>query len=91
MLRKIDFSRICKHSQNVLDYIYGSLNISRIKLSLITPKTTKSVKNFPLKILRLYTVCNDLIKCSVDQIRDLVIYKNLLPNIYFSTCSLQST
>ena len=55
MLLKINFSRICKHSQNVLDYmIYGGLNISRLKFSLITPKTVKSAKIFPLEIFRLY-------------------------------------
>ena len=36
--------------------LYGSLNISRIKFLLMTPKTTKSVKIFPLEIFRLYTV-----------------------------------
>ena len=34
--------------------LYGGLNISRIKFLLITPKTAKSTKNFPLEIFRLY-------------------------------------
>ena len=33
--------------------LYGGLNISRIKFSLITPKTTKSAKISPLEIFRL--------------------------------------
>ena len=36
--------------------LYGGLNISRIKFSLITPKTTKSAKISPLKIFRLYGI-----------------------------------
>ena len=53
MLLKIKFSRICKHSQDVLDYM-KVYNISRLKFSLISPKTTKSVKIFLLEIFRLY-------------------------------------
>ena len=55
MLLKIKISWICKYSQNVLDYNYGGLNISRLKFSLITPKTAKSAKIFPSKYLG-YTV-----------------------------------
>ena len=31
--------------------LYGGLNISRLKFTLITPKTTKSAKSFPSKYL----------------------------------------
>ena len=34
--------------------LYGGLNISRITFLLVTPKTAKSGKNFPLKIFKLY-------------------------------------
>ena len=34
--------------------LYEGLNISRLKFSLISPKTTKSVKIFSLEIFRLY-------------------------------------
>ena len=47
MLLEIKFLRICK------TIIYGCLNISRVTFLLITPKSEKSVKIFPLKIFGL--------------------------------------
>ena len=35
--------------------LYGGLNISRLKFLLMTPKTVKSAKKFPLEIFRLYS------------------------------------
>ena len=36
--------------------LYGGLNISRVKFSLVTPKTVKSAKKFSLEIFRLYGI-----------------------------------
>ena len=64
MLLKIKFSRICKHSQYVLDYNYGGLNISRLKFLQITPKTTKSAKIPPPPLQDLgYTVVSLIEGC----------------------------
>ena len=56
MLLIIKFSRICKHSQNVLDYMEV-----RVKFSLITPEISE---NFPSKYLG-YTVYHSRISFSL--------------------------
>ena len=40
--------------------IYGGLNISSIKFSLVTPKTAKSAKKFPFEIFKLYGIYRQL-------------------------------
>ena len=67
------------------EVMYGGLNISRIKFSLITPKTVKSAKLFFLEIFRL---CGTMINNDDEWQSGLPMkgYNNLLMTIYNHSC-----